>query len=365
MRSRLLTCLLALVLTVLSSLMLIHHTPALPSALETPKPRELLRIWLLDAPGGATVWLKKQLQAFEKQRPGVMTYLRSVSATELTRPDTVLPDLVLYMPGTVTEPEDLFAPLSGAAHIREPLLRSGRWKGEQYALPLCYSGYVLCIDSAYELQVAATPAPTALLGRNAASPTASAAPEPYPLQAVLQSDTPLLASGAGLFTLACLLEPEARPSLAGSTITQDDLYTRFRSRKAASALLTTGQYTALSSLTASGKGFSFRAMVPGEVVTDQVLAGSVLRASHASGAADLLAFLTGEEAQKALTSQNLHTVRTGMRLYFSGVEGEVESAAARSLTAINAFIPAQEAASAAWQCYTGQTGLNEALLPLL
>ena len=43
----------------------------------------------------------------------------------------------------------------------------------------------------------------------------------------------------------------------------------------------------------------------------------------------------------------------------------VEAAAARSLTAVNAYVPLSEVRAAAWQVYTGQTGLSEALLPLL
>ena len=60
------------------------------------KERTLLRIWVTEAPGGAVSWLKGQLRAFEKQHPGVSTYLRTVDAAELAHPEAVLPDVVLY-----------------------------------------------------------------------------------------------------------------------------------------------------------------------------------------------------------------------------------------------------------------------------
>ena len=143
------------------------------------------------------------------------------------------------------------------------------------------------------------------------------------------------------------------------------MYAAFRSRSCASAVLTTGQLTALTSLASSGKGFAYRVMVPGQVITDQIWLGSVIRGAEDSAAPELLAFLTGREAQQGLSSQGLYPALSGLTLYFSGAEGAIEAAAARSLTAVNAYVSPADVCAAGWQVYTGQTGLSEALLPLM
>ena len=129
-------------------------------------------------------------------------------------------------------------------------------------------------------------------------------------------------------------------------------------------MLTTGQATALTSLVSSGKGFPFRIIVPGEVVTDQVWMASVT-ADAPPEAAALLSFLTEREAQQALTSQALHTVRDDLTLYTAGFSAEVEQAGQRTLSVINAYLSAQQAHDAAWQALQGTPGFSEALPPLL
>ena len=263
MLRRLFPCAAALALTaVLADLLFFTPEPA-PYALDSGEARQLLRIWCVSSVGGGESWLKEQLRLFERQNPSVMTYLRTVTPDQLTEENAVLPDVVLYTPGTVTAPQELFTPISGAEDLREALMRCGRWQGRQYGLPLCWGAYVLCIDSALEPEAAATPAPTTLLGRPAATPEASATARPYPYEAVLSAETPLLApSGGGVFALCCLLQPLRRPALPDGGMTTPEVYSRFRSRRCASAVLTTGQLTAFASLTSAGKGFSHRVMVP-------------------------------------------------------------------------------------------------------
>lgn len=328
--------------------------------------RTLLRIWVTNAPGGAQSWLTEALRAFEKQHPGVMTYLRTVSPEDLTAPDAVLPDVTLYMPGDVTAPETLFTPLSGSLTAQESLLRCGRWQGMQYGLPLCWGAWVLAIDGALDPGSASTPAPTTLLGYAAATPGVTAAPG-YPLEAAARADCPLQApGGAALFALSCLLRPEERPPLPEGFASQTaaQVYGAFQARKAATAMLTTGQVTALTSLASAGKAFSFRVMVPGEVITDQVWLAS-LTPDAPEEAASLLAFLTSREAQTLLSHQGLHTVRDDLTLYAADVPCQVEQAGRRALTALNAYLSRQEAASAAWRAFQGTMGLSEALMPLI
>lgn len=335
------------------------------------KERRLLRIWIINAPGGGQAWLKSQLRLFEKQHPGVSTYLRTVSVEELSPPDAFLPDVVLYMPGDVTEPAAHFLPLSGemAARdglLREELLRCGRWQGTQYGLPLCWAAWVLAIDSALEPGIAATPAPTTLLGRPAVTTDASATPEPnYPLEAVMQTECALQSpGGAALFTLALLLED--RPPLPDSfgTLSSGEVYAAFQRRQCATAMLTTGQAVAFAGLTSGGSGFPHRIMTADEVITDQVWLASITEDAPPE-AALLLAWLSSADAQKALSSQGLHTARRDVMLYAADMSAKVEQAARQSLSAVNAYIPTEEVHSTAWQFFTCRLTLDEALLPLM
>ena len=347
----------------------IQDAPLLPSL--TTKERKLLRIWTINAPGGGQAWLKSQLRLFEKQHPGVSTYLRTVSAEELAHPDSVLPDVILYMPGDVTEPAAHFLPLSGEMTardglLREELLRCGRWRGTQYGLPLCWGTWVLAIDSALEPGSAATPAPTTLLGRPAATADASATPEPgYPLEAAHQADCALQSpGGAALFTLGLLLEEHPPLPESLGTLTSGEVYAAFQRRQCATAMLTTGQAIAFAGLTSGGSGFPHRIMAADEVITDQVWLASVTSDAPPE-AALLLAWLTSADAQKGISAQGLHTARRDVILYAAGLSAKVESAARQALSAVNAYISPEEVHSAAWQFFTQRLTLDEALLPLM
>lgn len=315
--------------------------------------RRLVRIWVCSSPGGGESWLRACLKGWEKQHPEVMTFLRSVSPEELEREDAVLPDILLYTPGDITAPETYMTPLTGIASLRESLLRAGRWRGQQYGLPLCYAGYALAIVSEAEPHLAATPGPTTLLGRPAASVQPHAASTPS-----LAAGTSLLApKGCGLFTLSLLSLESPALSEDFATIGTGDVYTRFRARQANAALLTTGQITALNG------ALPCRVMTPSEIITDQVWFASLLSGAD-DAAAQLLAYWIAPECQRLLSQQGLYTVREDLRLYAAGTEGQMESAA-RALTVINAYIPTADVEAAAWQAFHGRVGLNEALLPLL
>lgn len=349
--------------------MTLHRDAQIPGL--SAKERTLLRIWAVNAPGGGQAWLKTQLQQFEKQHPGVSTYLRTVTAEELTDPEALLADVVLFMPGDVTSPEHLFMPLAGEmlardkGLIREELLRCGRWQTRQHGLPLCYAAWILAIDSALEPGTSVTPAPTTLLGKPAASSPAAAPDSGYPLEAASRAACALQSpGGAALFTLGMMLDK--RPPLPDGlgSLSAAEVYAAFQKQQCATAMLTTGQATAFSGIVSSGSGFPFRIMTAKEVITDQVwLAGVTENAPRE--AALLLSHLTSSEAQKALSAQGLHTVRGDLTLYAADMSAQVEQAAKQSLSAINAYIPVQEVQSAAWQFFCGNLTLDEALLPIL
>ena len=356
----------ALILCKLPALLTVQ--PDIPGL--TADHRVLLRIWAVDSPGGGHAWLKAQLHRFEKANPHLSTYLRLVTPEELTDPEALLPDVVLYLPGNVTEPEALFLPLTGDMPardglLREELLRCGRWQNQQYGLPLCWGAWVLAIDSALEPGSAVTPAPTTLLGKPAATHSASTPAPGYPLAAAVQAECALQTpAGAALFTLPLLLEeypPLPEDFAARSAV---EVYAAFQRRQCATAVLTTGQVIAQEGIVRSGGGFPFRAMVADEIITDQVWLASVTKAAPPE-AAQLLGFLAATEAQQALSGQGLHTVRQDLSLYAAGLSAEVENAARRALTAINAYLPSDRVHQAAWQFFQRRLSLDEAILPLM
>lgn len=368
MKQRRVVCAAALVLTAAFAALLMtphHHTPAALPGSNIPE-RQLLRIWVTSAPGGGMKWLQQSLKQFECKNPGVMTYIRQVLPEECTAAEAP-PDIILHMPGDLPAPESLFLPWTGDFPCDEPLLRCGRWRGEQYGLPLCWHAWVLAIEPEWDTIAAATPAPTTLLGRPAATEAALPSPTPgYPFEKIAAAASPLLApKGGGLFTLAQLLPTAARPVLDAQFLldASADVYQAFLSKKTASALLTTGQLTAFESLQRAGKGFASRILVPETIITDQVwLAG--LCVDTPAGRA-LIASLLGEDAQRSLTQQGLYGVQTARVLYADGNAALVEAASRRSMTAINAYVPAADVSAAAWQVFFGHESPGSALMPLI
>lgn len=160
-------------------------TATLPGTGE--RQRTILRVWDVDGPTGSSAWLRAQCGKFEKIMPGLTVYLRSVPSSECFAPETVLPDVICFADGTFSTPEQVLAPLHGVESVSETFLQSGRWQGEQYALPLAAEPWVLAVGDAYLPAPAQTPVPTTLLGRAAATPqpddSAAMPPPGYPAQA--------------------------------------------------------------------------------------------------------------------------------------------------------------------------------------
>ena len=268
MRKKIIICALSVFLLILSGVLALYlHGQNRPIAGLSGDNRTLLRVWMLHSPGGAARWVETQLSAYERQHPGVLIYLRQVSADELTAEETLLPDVVLYRPGDIPDPDGLFLPISGDAPIFAGLLSGGR----QVAYPLCWGAWVLAVDSAYDPQTAATPAPTTLLGRPSSTLSPEQTPALFPLEKANAANCPLLSpGGCALYALREIFVNQAYPRWTDdfAQLPSDTVYQRFRERKCASAMLTTGQVVAFSGLTSAGKGFPFRVMVGQTVTTD-------------------------------------------------------------------------------------------------
>jgi len=127
MRKKIIICALSVLLLILSGVLAFYlHGQNRPIAGLSGDNRTLLRVWMLHSPGGAARWVETQLSAYERQHPGMLIYLRQVSADELTAEESLLPDVVLYRPGDITDPDGLFLPISGDAPIFAGLLSGGR-----------------------------------------------------------------------------------------------------------------------------------------------------------------------------------------------------------------------------------------------
>ena len=136
-----------------------------------PAQRRTLTLWWLPGEMGDQRCISRLCTRLEKETPGLRVFLRRADAAELTAPDALLPDAVLFGTGDVVNPEQLFLPLTLSED--DGNLSSGKSGGETYALPLWYEENVLSVPNGW-LEENGTPAVTAqprsLLGQTAATP---------------------------------------------------------------------------------------------------------------------------------------------------------------------------------------------------
>lgn len=322
--------------------------------------RVILRVWDVDGPTGSSAWLRAQCAAFEKTLPGLTVYLRSVPAEECFAPETVLPDVICFADGTFTAPEQLFAPLYGVEGVAERFLQSGRWQGEQYAAPLAAEGWILAVGENYLNAPVQTPAPTTLLGRAAATPTA--AQETPPVEKLREQAFPLAARGQGLFALCAWLGPQPLP-LPELSMSQAETMNALTRGEAASALLSTGQWAKVSEMIAQGQCAGFQPWTPPEALAPRMLYAGLTRQAQPEAAA-LLSYLLSEQAQQGLAQRYLFSVREDTLLYFASPWSELESSMRRSGCPVNGFWPRERVENAAWAAYQGAVDWETALAEL-
>lgn len=136
-----------------------------------PAQRRTLTLWWLPGEMGDQRCISRLCTRLEKETPGLRVFLRRADAAELTTPDALLPDAVLFGTGDVVNPEQLFLPLTLSED--DGNLSSGKSGGETYALPLWYEENVLSVPNGW-LEENGTPTvtvqPHSLLGQTAATP---------------------------------------------------------------------------------------------------------------------------------------------------------------------------------------------------
>lgn len=143
--------------TLLAALATVCLLWALPSALVWMRPAgeeeargaTVLRVWVCeDWTGTGLQWLAAQSSAFERSAGDVRIVLRRAQPDDWAREGVVAPDLLLFAPGAVSEPQALLVPLCGDFGLQPALAGLGVWRGEVWAVPVCLGGTVRLVNDA-------------------------------------------------------------------------------------------------------------------------------------------------------------------------------------------------------------------------
>ena len=179
-----------------------------------PAQRRDLTLWWIPGETGDQRCISRLCTRLEKETPGLRVFLRRADAAELTAPDTLLPDAVLFGTGDVVNPEQLFLPLTLSGD--DGNLSSGRSGGETYALPLWYEENVLSVPGGWLEESGApsvTAEPRSLLGQASATRTPEQDEAPsVPWRRLLEKDALWVSPGTAgpqlLFTAPASLRTE-------------------------------------------------------------------------------------------------------------------------------------------------------------
>ena len=321
---------------------------ALPPGISAPALR-LLRVWLIEDTLSASAWFKRQAARLEDAQKGVSVYLRTARPQELMQPDSVLPDLILFRPGAIKDPEGLFLPLTGELPLSDGALRAGRWKGMQYAVPVCMDGYVLAYDPALTGASAATPAPTPMLGIGAA-PSLTPAPEKETSFDDLLSSLVKVPRGkntaydfqctAGMPLMLFSSLSGGKASLPAASLpsdfgmsSMDTVYGEFLSGRCRAAMLPSRQLRSLAS-----QKRPFALLMPPLPATDMYLAAGVVQVEGRDLALNFLLMLLSQEGQLDLSQSGLIPVSQAVSTYGADpVFRQVEESLRGDLILPNAF----------------------------
>jgi ABC-type glycerol-3-phosphate transport system substrate-binding protein len=206
-----------------------------------------LRVWVCQSwSSGFNAWLSNTIAAFEKAHSGIRVRVQRVQPGAWNVPDVVLPDILLFAPGSLDNPQDILKPFGKTDVFIEEAMRSGKWMGEQYALPVALGGYVVIVNEALY------PAEHALADPGVYKKTKRYA---------------LAASGVGL---AALLEWDEGKAAARAfdlpegfgTGTNDQMYAKFTQGNVAALVSTLDYARKFAAREAAGKGFVYRVETP-------------------------------------------------------------------------------------------------------
>jgi len=262
----------------------------------------VLRVWVCqDWSSGTMAWLSKQASAFEKSHKGVHVSLRRVTADVWKNPDVVLPDLLIFSPGMIEEPEGFLYPLAGATNFYEEALRAGRWRGEQYAIPVSLGGYIVLVNEALWPEGTALSSPSGLKNQ--------------PRYALHCAQNGGLAAMGGWGEGIDAVRKFKLPQQFGQT-TSDQAYSAFVSGSVAALICPVDTARKFAAREAAGKGFKFRVETQLSGFTDLILMAGRVRSTpdtaRDSLADQLLWALTEPEAQKTITNYGMLPASTSV-----------------------------------------------------
>lgn len=106
-----------------------------------PARMRTVTVWLLPSEMEDRKCIAAACSAFEKEHRGVRIFLRNVTPDELTARDAVLPDAVLFEPGSILNPQAALLPLQ----MEDLSDGCGLYALERYAVPLWLEPYVLTL----------------------------------------------------------------------------------------------------------------------------------------------------------------------------------------------------------------------------
>lgn len=127
-----------------------------------------LTVWALGESLGDDTLINRLCAALEKREDGLRVFLRKAEAAELTAPEAVWPDAILYTAGEITDPERFLIPIADLSTGDV----SGQSGGTVYGAALWFSPAVLSLPASWleaERPSGATDPPAAYFGL--ASPT--------------------------------------------------------------------------------------------------------------------------------------------------------------------------------------------------
>lgn len=260
----------------------------------------VLRIWVTgDWSSNGLAWLSKQASAFEKAHPGVKVRLRRADQDAWAVEGAVLPDVIVFAPGSIAAPEQLLMPIAGATDFLAEALRVGRWQGTQYALPVALGGYAILIHDTLWPQGAAL-----------SNPVSEKKQTRYALHCGAGGSVVALAHWeAGRAGIAAL---ENHPAITQAT--PEQAYQAFTGGSVAALVGTLDQVRRFAALESAGKGFAFRSEALPTGFCDQLLLVGIPRNSTDAGrltmAEAMLQALTSLDAQNTLSAYGLLPIRT-------------------------------------------------------
>ena len=272
-----------------------------------PARQQTLSVWLIADTCDASAWLRRELAAFEKLHPGVRTFLRRADAQELYAQGAALPDVALFSTGAVTRPEAALLALAGDWGVRADALSAGQYRGEQYALPLCFAPMTLCVPerllASPDRTARATATPKSHFSFQTASPVQpkqTPAPPEIPWDAL--ADQLAAPEGTALQQLLLTAPAAARAKLIA----------RVGAQWNADGEAIKGDYAARALPLAQAQKQEGERFALTPAVSDRVLLGALTRQSESAAA--LLQWLLSEAAQGDLAAHGLYPLREGAAL---------------------------------------------------